>query len=95
MKQTQEIRPVMDEIIIIAMKFVTHQSALFELRNANSLVILSLYGTFHCKLIPSCNRAIVLSCHRAISHWFACNERDFSDHYIKSLIVSSQLSNCL
>jgi len=47
-------------------KFVTYLTALFELRNANFLPILSPYGTFHCKLVPSRNRAIVPSHHRAI-----------------------------
>jgi len=42
-------------------EFVTYLSALFELRNANFLPILSPYGTFHCKLVPSFHRAIVLS----------------------------------
>jgi len=58
-------------------KFVTYLTALFELRNANFLPILSPYGTFHCKFIPSFHHPIVLSCYRAISHWFACNEIDF------------------
>ena len=40
-------------------KFVTYLSELFELRNANFLLILSLYGTFHCKLVPSCHLSIV------------------------------------
>jgi len=60
--------------------------ALFELRNANFLPILSPYGTFHCKLVPSHHRAIVPSHHRAIVlslnrayFWFACYERDFSE----------------
>jgi hypothetical protein len=36
-QQTLEIRPVRDEIIITAMKFVTYLTALFELRNTNFL----------------------------------------------------------
>jgi len=62
MQQTQEIRPVRDKIITV-MKFVTYLRALFELRNANFLPILSSYGTFHCKLVPYRNRAFVLSCY--------------------------------
>ncbi len=65
-QKTQEIRPVKDEIIITAMKFVTYLTAIFELRNANFLPILSPYGTFHCKLVPSRNRAIVPSCYLSI-----------------------------
>ncbi len=34
MQQTQKIRPVRDEIIITAMKFVMHLKAIFELCNA-------------------------------------------------------------
>ncbi len=30
-------------------------------------------------LVPSYFRAFTPSCYRAISHWFACNERDFSE----------------
>ncbi len=82
MQLTQEIRPVRDEIIITAMKFITYLSELFELRNANFLPILSLYGIFHCKLVPSFHRAIVLSLNRAY-FWFACNERDFSEVTLK------------
>jgi len=62
MELTQEIRPVRDEIIITAMKFITYLSELFELRNANFLPILSLYGIFHCKLVPSFHRAISQLC---------------------------------
>jgi len=51
-------------------EFETYLSALFELRNANFLPVLSSYGTFHYKRVPSC--------YRAITHWFACNESDFS-----------------
>ena len=57
-------------------KFETYLTALFELRNANFLPILSPCGTFHCKLVLSCLRVIVLSLNRAY-FWFACNERDF------------------
>ena len=59
MELTQEIRPVRDEIIITAMKFITYLTAIFELRNANFLPILSPYGTFHCKLVLSCHLSIV------------------------------------
>gem|GEM_PF-819459 len=59
-------------------EFITYLSALFELRNANFLLILSPYVTFHCKLVPSYHRAIVLSLNRTY-FWFACNERDFSE----------------
>ena len=78
MELTQEIRPVRDEIIITAMKFITYLSELFELRNANFLPILSPYGTFHCKLVPSRNRAILLSLNY-VYFWFTCNEIDFSE----------------
>ncbi len=77
-QQTQKIHPVRDEIIITAMKFVTYLTALFELRNVNFLPILSPYGTFHCKLLPSRNRDFVLSLNCAY-FWFACNEWDFSE----------------
>ena len=60
-------------------KFVTYLSALFELRNANFLPILSPYETFHSKLVPSHFHAFTPSCFCAITHWFACNERDFSE----------------
>ena len=76
--EVKKIHPVRDEIIITAMKFVTYLTALFELRNVNFLPILSPYGTFHCKLVPSRNRAFVLSLNCAY-FWFACNERDFSE----------------
>jgi len=59
-------------------KFETYLSALFELRNATFLPILSPYGTFHCKLVPSHHCAIVLSLNRAY-FCFSYNERDFSE----------------
>jgi|GEM_PF-1046249 len=61
MQQTQEISPVRDEIIFTAMKFVKYLTTLFELRNVNFLPILSPCEIFHCKLVPSRNRAFVLS----------------------------------
>jgi len=66
MQQTQEIRPVRDEIIITSIKFVTYLTVLFELRITYFLPILSPYGTFHCKLVPSRNRAFVPSCYLSI-----------------------------
>ena len=75
MQQTQKIRLVR---IIKAIKFVTYLKAIFELRNANFLPILSPYGTFHCKLVPSRNRAILLSLNY-VYFWFTCNEIDFSE----------------
>ena len=47
-------------------KFVRYLTALFELRNANFLPILSPYGTFHCKFVPSYFGAFTPSCFRAI-----------------------------
>jgi hypothetical protein len=50
-------------------KFVTYLSALFELRNANFLPILSPYETFHSKtrsIALSCFHPIVLLCYHSL-----------------------------
>ena len=78
-QRIQKIRPVRDEIIITAMKFVTYLTALFELRNTNFLPILSPYGTFNCKLLLSRNRALVLS-------WFeAWRKRRYPKSFVAKL----------
>jgi len=61
------------------MKFVTYLTALFELRNTNFLPILSPYGTWHCKLVPSRNRVFVLS-------WFeAWRKRRYPKSFVEKL----------